>query len=250
MQLSLTLSPIKLAKRLTMGVGFFTFTSILIQIGRFGFNYRKDWTAMFNVDREMNLPTWFSAFMLAFCAWLLGAIASAKQAELEQQKNLTDPNDNSSVKYRYFQQWKWLSIIFWLFAIDEVATIHEILIIPDIAKGLNLPPFLRSMWVIPGIILVIVFLRKYWKFWLHLPQKTRDHFILAASLYIGGALFMEMVGSVVAFYYHQQSLIYSLVAIVEEIMEMMGVIVFMYGLLVYIREWQEKINLEIKILPQ
>ena len=241
MQLSLTLSPIKLAKRLTMGVGFFTFTSILIQIGRFGFNYRKDWTAMFNVDREMNLPTWFSAFMLAFCAWLLGAIASAKQAELEQQKNLTDPNDNSSVKYRYFQQWKWLSIIFWLFAIDEVATIH---------KGLNLPPFLRSMWVIPGIILVIVFLRKYWKFWLHLPQKTRDHFILAASLYIGGALFMEMVGSVVAFYYHQQSLIYSLVAIVEEIMEMMGVIVFMYGLLVYIREWQEKINLEIKILPQ
>lgn len=205
---------------------------------------------MFNVDREMNLPTWFSAFMLAFCAWLLGAIASAKQAELEQQKNLTDPNDNSSVKYRYFQQWKWLSIIFWLFAIDEVATIHEILIIPDIAKGLNLPPFLRSMWVIPGIILVIVFLRKYWKFWLHLPQKTRDHFILAASLYIGGALFMEMVGSVVAFYYHQQSLIYSLVAIVEEIMEMMGVIVFMYGLLVYIREWQEKINLEIKILPQ
>ncbi|MCF3609238.1 hypothetical protein L2E81_22680, partial [Planktothrix agardhii 1033] len=156
----------------------------------------------------------------------------------------------SSVKYRYFQQWKWLSIIFWLFAIDEVATIHEILIIPDIAKGLNLPPFLRSMWVIPGIILVIVFLRKYWKFWLHLPRKTRDHFILAASLYIGGALFMEMVGSVVAFYYHQQSLIYSLVAIVEEIMEMMGVIVFMYGLLVYIREWQEKINLEIKILPQ
>jgi len=28
----------------------------------------------------------------------------------------------------------------------------------------------------------------------------------------------------------------------------MGVIVFMYGLLVYIREWQEKINLEIKIV--
>lgn len=34
----------------------------------------------------------------------------------------------------------------------------------------------------------------------------------------------------------------------EEIMEMMGVIVFMYGLLVYIREWQQKINIEIKII--
>lgn len=248
MQLYLTLSPLKLAQRLTMGVAFFTLTSIAVQIGKFVFNYREDWTVMFNVDREMNLPTFYSAFMLAFCAWLLGAIASGKQVELEQQKTLNDPDDNTPVNYRYFQQWKWLSIIFWLLAFDEVATIHEILIIPDIAEALKLPAFLHSMWVIPGTIVVVIFLKKYWKFWLYLPLKTRYHFALAASLYIGGALFMEMLGSYITVIENQQNPIYAGMAIIEEIMEMMGVIVFMYGLLVYIREWQQKIDVEIKIM--
>ncbi len=248
MQLYLTLSPLKLAKGLTLGVVFFTLTSIGVQIGKFVFNYREDWTVMFNVDREMNLPTFYSALMLGFCAWLLSAIASGKQAEREKQKTLSDANDDAPVKYRYFQQWKWLSIIFGLLAFDEVFMIHEILIIPDIADGLRLPAFLHSMWVIPGTILVFIFLRKYWNFWLYLPQKTRYHFALAASLYISGALLLEMVGSYITVLENQQNPIYAGMAIIEEIMEMMGVIVFMYGLLVYIREWQQKINIEIKII--
>jgi hypothetical protein len=247
-QLYLTLSPLKLAKGLTLGVVFFTLTSIGVQIGKFVFNYREDWTVMFNVDREMNLPTFYSAFMLGFCAWLLNAIASGKQAELEQQKTLTDTDDDTPVKYRYFQQWKWLSIIFGLLAFDEVFMIHEILIIPDIADALKLPPFLHSMWVIPGSIVVVIFLRQYWKFWLYLPQKTRYHFALAACLYIGGALLMEMLGSYITVLENQQNPIYAGMAIIEEIMEMMGIIVFMYGLLVYIREWHQKIYVEIKIM--
>ena len=248
MQLQIKISPLKIAQFLTLGVVFFTCTSIGVQIGKFVFDYREDWTRMVNVDREMNLPTFYSAFMLAFCAWLLGAIASGKQTELEQQKILDDPDDQSPVKYRYFQQWKGLSIIFWLLALDEVFMIHEILIIPDVAEALKLPAFLHSMWVIPGTIVVVIFGIKYWKFWLHLPQKTRYHFILAASLYIGGALLMEMVGSYITVLENQQNPIYAGMAIIEEIMEMMGVIVFMYGLFVYIRDWQKTIDVEIQIL--
>jgi hypothetical protein len=57
-----------------------------------------------------------------------------------------------------------------------------------------------------------------------------------------------MVGSYITVLENQQNPIYAGMAIIEEIMEMMGVIVFMYGLLVYIREWQQKINIEIKII--
>jgi hypothetical protein len=71
---------------------------------------------------------------------------------------------------------------------------------------------------------------------------------LAACLYIGGALLMEMLGSYITVLENQQNPIYAGMAIIEEIMEMMGIIVFMYGLLVYIREWHQKIDVEIKIM--
>jgi len=231
MQLKISVSPRAIVKYLMIAVVFFALMSTGVQIGKYVFDYRADWTTMFNLDRELNLPTWYSSFMLGACSILLRTIAVGKR----QQDD------------RYTKDWQLLSLIFFLLAIDEVLSIHEILIIPEVSEALNLPWFLHSMWVIPGTVFVLWFARKYWKFSLHLPYQSRRHFFSAAFLYVGGALIMEMVGSYIAEAEGQQNLLYAMTATLEEIMEMTGLIVFIYGLLCYLRRWSDKLNLEITI---
>jgi hypothetical protein len=232
MQIQVSLSPRAIVKYLVMGVIFFALVSIGIQICKYVFDYRADWMTLFNLDRELNFPTWYSTLMLGFCSVLLKIIAIGKK----QQRN------------RYAADWQLLSLIFLLLAIDEILSIHEILIIPEVSDALKLPWFLHSMWVIPGIVFVLWFAKRYWKFSRQLPPKSRQHFVTAACTYIGGALIMEMIGSYVAEAQGQQNLTYALIATAEEIMEMIGVIIFIYGLLYYLSNWAEKINLQISIL--
>ena len=231
MQLKISFSPRKIINRLIIVVIFFISISVGIQICKYGYGYRADWMKLFNVDRELNFPTWYSALTIAFCSLLLKIIA----VEKKQQGD------------RYTKDWQLLSLIFLWLAIDEVLSIHEILIIPEVSEALNLPWFLHSMWVIPGIIFVIWFIKRYSRFARHLPYQSRLHFFSAAFLYIGGALFVEMIGSYVAEARGQQNLVYALIATAEEAMEMIGIVVFIYGLLFYLRQWNEKIDVEITI---
>jgi ABC-type Fe3+-siderophore transport system permease subunit len=92
----LTISPKTIVKYLTMGVIILALISIPIQIGKYVFDYREAWTRTFNLDREMNLPTWYSALMLAFCALLLRVIALGKKTQRE----------------RYFRHWNFLSMLY------------------------------------------------------------------------------------------------------------------------------------------
>jgi hypothetical protein len=232
MQIKVSIVPLSIVKYLIIGVIFFTVISTGIQISKYVFNYHQEWMNMLNLDREMNFPTWYSAFMLGFGSILLRIIAVGKKQKSD----------------RYTGDWKLLSLIFTLLAIDEVLSIHEIFIIPEVSNALHLPWFLHSMWVIPGTIFVVWFLKRYWKFSRHLPLRSQQHFILAAAVYIGGALVMEMVGSYVAEAKGQQYLPYALITTVEEVMEMVGIIIFIYGLLYYLARWMQDLELQIKIL--
>ncbi len=229
MQLKISIKPSSIVRYLAIGVIFLTIFSIGIQIGKYVFDYRESWTRMFNLDREMNIPTWYSALMLLFCALLLKIIAQGKKQQGD----------------RFSTDWRLLSNIFIILAIDEVLSIHEILIIPDVSKALNLPWFLHSLWVIPGAIFVLWFGKHYWQFSQNLSYKSRQHFFLAAAIYVGGALIMEAIGSHIAEWQGQQNLTYALVATVEEVMEMTGIIIFIYGLLFYLQQWTPNLLLQI-----
>jgi hypothetical protein len=231
MQFNWHISPGTVAKRLVSIVILLSLFSIAIQISKYVFNYRSDWMNTFNLDREMNFPSWFSTFMLAFCAWLLRIIAAGKEIKAQSDRRL----------------WRILANIFVFLAIDELFSIHEILIIPKLAKTLNLPNFLAQIWVIPGAILVAWFAKSYWGFIHRLPARSRFHFVMAASIYIGGALGMEMLGSAYSKIYGQQNLIYALLATLEEVMEMIGIVIFIYGLLSYLANWREEIQFNLKI---
>ena len=88
----------------------------------------------------------------------------------------------------------------------------------------------------------------YLKFLRHLPRKTRDFFLLAGSIYVGGALGMEMVCGYHADAVGQRNSIYGLMASVEGIWEMVGAIVFIYALVSYIGSYLENIDLRLKIV--
>ncbi len=231
MKFNITISPFNIAKYLTFGIIFLTICSIAIQIGKYVFDYREPWTRILNLDREMNIPTWYSGLMLVSCGLIIRGIFSIKKSESD----------------RWWRQWRTLSIIFFILAIDEIASIHEILIIDDLADALNLPSFWHSVWVIPGTILVAIFIWKYWKFILYLPSQLKRYFIIAISVYVGGALGMEMVGSYYDGIDGQQNLVYAMLATIEEVMEMMGCVVFIYGLLTYLGELSAGIQVNFQI---
>ncbi|ELS01948.1 hypothetical protein Xen7305DRAFT_00016570 [Xenococcus sp. PCC 7305] len=229
MQLKVPIKPSSIVRYLAIGAIILIILSTGIQIGKYVFDYRESWTRILNLDREMNVPTWLSAWTLAFCALLLKIIAQGKKQQGD--RSATD--------------WQLLSTIFVLMALDEVLSVHEILIIPEVSKALNLPWFLHSLWVIPGAIFVLWFGKRFWKFTQNLPYKSRRHFFLAAAFYVGGALIMEAIGSHVAEAQGQQNLTYALIATVEEAMEMTGMIVFIYGLLFYLQQWSPNLLLQI-----
>ena len=231
MQIKIAVSPRKIIKYLAIAVIFFTLISTGIQISKYVFNYREDWMDLFNLDRELNFPTWYSALTIVFCAILLRIIALGKKQQGD----------------RYARDWQLLSIIFFILAIDEVVSIHEILIIPEVSEALNLPWFLHSMWVIPGLVFVVWFARRFSKFVRHLPLKSRQQFILAACIYISGALVMEMVGSHFAESIGQQHILYAAIATVEEVLEMTGIIMFVYALLYYLSQWTSRLDLQLNI---
>ncbi len=172
----------------------------------------------FNFDRESNFPTLYSVLTLIFCSYLLHLIAIVKKSR----------------QAKFANYWKALSFIFLYIAIDEACTIHEILI-PILQGATNAGGIFYFAWVIPALFLLVIFLLIFKKFILSLPAKTRTMFILAGSIYVGGALGMEMVGGYVADTFGFETFAYGMAARIEELLEMFGILIFINQLLVYLQ---------------
>ncbi|PLZ05266.1 hypothetical protein [Fischerella thermalis] len=116
---------------------------------------------------------------------------------------------------------------------DEIVSIHEILVLP-LRNALNAGGFLYFSWVIVGAVFVLLFLLLFWRFIISLPKKTRRLFFIAGIIYVASSIGTEMVDGYYANCYTQTNMIYALITTVEEVLEMMGIIVFIYALLSYI----------------
>lgn len=182
---------------------------------------------LFYVDAEGNIPTGFSTFLLLFASLLLAVITV-----LERQQTA------SPVLY-----WATLSFGFLFMAADEALSFHERLISPlrTLLGNANLGIFYFA-WVIPGIALVLVLASFFLRFLLRLPAKTKRVFLTAATLYIGGAIGVELIGGSWAELHGKRNLMYSMIATVEESLEMMGVIVFIWALLAYIADEYKEVR--------
>jgi len=173
----------------------------------------------FDFDMENNIPTYFSSVNLLICALLVFSIYQS-----HKKRNMFDS--------RY---WFFLSILFLYLSIDESASIHEMLIRPmrdsfNLSSGWFFYP-----WVIPAIIICFILALFFLKFYLSLPSRYRFLFGLAAALFIGGAIGMEIIDGFVVAGTSGVNLTTRLLITLEETLEMAGVIIFIYALIDYMK---------------
>jgi hypothetical protein len=183
---------------------------------------------LFNVNREQNIPTWFSSFLLFTAALLLLVIAYAHRQKQD----------------RYSRRWFVLGLIFFYLSIDESAYIHEMFTEP-LQIALNTQGYLYFAWVLLGIAFVGIVGLAYARFVWKLPPQTRWRFILAGAIYVGGALGVEVISANEWFKADGTSLLFSAIGTVEEFMEMTGVIVFIYALLLYLADYAPDLRLAV-----
>jgi hypothetical protein len=186
-----------------------------------------DYVSFLDFDMERNLPTFYSVMAIEICALLLFIIYCHHRKQGDS--------------YR----WAWLGlvIIFAFLGLDEATKIHENtgdLVAPmvDAAGVLYFP------WVLPyGIALGFLSI-VYIPWLLSLPLATRIRFIIAAIVFLSGALGMEMLSAVYAEKTSLDSVEYIWTYTIEETLEMLGVVIFMRALIQYLHQCLNEITIK------
>lgn len=217
----ISLNPSSIARILGAVAFFLVFASTAGQLTVYlsGHEHVYGLVRLFNVGTELNLPAFFSTFILVFAALLLAIITVLEKKRMAA----------------HVSHWAVLAFGFLLMAVDEAVSLHEMLVAPTrqlLGDG-DLGAFYFA-WVIPGIIIVLVLALYFLKFLLYLPAKTRFTFLLAAIIYLGGAIGFELIGGRYAELHGSHNLAYNMISTVEESLEMAGVIIFIWALLAYI----------------
>jgi hypothetical protein len=185
-----------------------------------GFDRMTEIERLFHTSTEGNVPTWIASMLLISCSVLLGIIAKA----------------TNSKGYPYSQNWIGLSLIFLYISLDEAASIHEISIDP-LRSAFNASGIFHFSWVIIALPLLLIFVGFYLRFLFHLPKDTRLLFIVAGGIYVMGAMGVEMIGGFVLSNNLVGGKIYGILIIIEEFLENLGTIIFIFALINYIKSY-------------
>lgn len=222
-EVNTTISPGKITRFLLTVIGILFVLSLL---GQIAVNFLPDFPTrdlfkqMFDVNREQNFPTLYSSLALLFSSILFAMIGIVKTQNQDY--------------YRWY--WKGLSFIFLYLSLDELLSFHERFNKPISNSGVF--HFIYFTWVIPAFFAVVMFLFIFYKFFLHLPRYMKRSFLIALFLFLTGIFLIETVSG---YYMHgnllkKQTIIYSLMTIVEESFEMLGVVVLIHALITYITQ--------------
>jgi hypothetical protein len=174
---------------------------------------RTPLSRFFSLSCEQNAPTWYSSSLLLLCSVCLGLIAVA----------------TTRAKAAFARYWWFLAAAFAYISLDELVTLHE-----SASNWFDFDGFLYYGWVIPASVIVTVIGLCYLRFLAHLPRRQRWQFIIAASVFVGGALGVEFVLGYWADLTDSKNLIYGLIDLVQESMELAGVSMFLCSLLEYL----------------
>ena len=168
---------------------------------------------LFNFDTEKNIPTFYSTIALILVSVLLSYIAfTCKKMKL------------SCIP------WFGLSIIFLFLSMDEMFSIHERLLRP-VRETLGVSGLLYFAWVIPYGIALVVLIIAYSKFLFELPRNIMTLFLVSGAIFVSGAIGLELLGGRHAELYGINNLHFSILTTFEELLEMVGIALFIYTLL-------------------
>lgn len=170
----------------------------------------------FSLDKEANVPSWFSSALLLTAAALLALVAL----------------DALGRKARWGRHWAGLSVVFAVLSLDETAEIHE-RIGSWLRAHLHLHGPLHYAGVLPALALALFVGITYVRFLRALPRATLLGFLAAAAIYITGAAGVEAATGWWAEDHGSGSTALLLLSTVEENLEMFGALLFILVVLAY-----------------
>jgi hypothetical protein len=189
---------------------------------------RKMLLQHFSFDREGNFPTFFSALLLLISSLICFYIS------------FSDKSEKLAKKSRY---WYSLGFIFLFLCLDEAVQIHEQLMIVMDYLIPNRASIFSSAWTIPYFVIFSVVGLYFLRFLFSLPVPVRNLLLLSGAIFVSGAMGVEFLEGYVNLKYGSFHFFTHAVYTLQELMEMSGIILFIYTLLTYVSRHKKKVVL-------
>jgi len=186
----------------------------------------SEFSRLFDLNDENNVPTWFSSFL-----WSTAAYCCYRLRKVDQ---------GASGRFRNSGYWLWLGVVCLLLSLDEVAQVHESVGSVAGHMGMHLPIY---SWLPFGMAFVAVVAVGFSRFLWSLPRDIALAMIVAGAIFVTGAVGFETLGALVDDHVlstFPMGLSWHKEIAIEEFLEMLGVIVFIAALDVHMRRirWQ------------
>jgi len=173
-----------------------------------------DFVRMFDLDMEQNVPTLFSSALFLISAFLFYLLSKSPKEKKQGSRSY----------------WLGLSFVFTFLAFDESAKIHEHL--GDFTERfVDATGYLYYPWVIIYGILVLLLGVFYLRFFWRMESKVFWSFMLAATIFLTGAMGFELLGAYESSIHSTDTILYSIYYTIEESLEMFGVVYLIHILL-------------------
>lgn len=184
---------------------------------------------LFHLDEEANFPTFYSSLLFIISSMLLLFIGKLKS--------------DFETNYKY---WIVLSFIFLFLATDEIVQLHE-KFSNIVYQKFHIGGIFRFSWWIVYALFIIILSVIYLKFFIRLPKRIQKIFLIAALVFISGSIILEIVGT---YFYsidnNTKTFTFYVISSIEETLEMVGLVIFIYGLLKYISLIKQQIIIKVE----
>ena len=175
-----------------------------------------------DVNHEGSIPTWYATITLMACSVMFAVIAVATRARARP----------------YPLQWTLLSIGFALLSLEEILGVHSqatkvLRSVVSITEG---PGYVLAMLAI-GLVGLGILAVLFGRFYIDLPSRWRRWFTIGLVIYLLGVFASDAVGDYLITATGEPTFAYLVVLAIEEVLEMVGVLIFIVLLLEYIAQF-------------
>lgn len=202
----------------------------------YGFGYERQggFRWLTSLDMEQNPAAWYQTISMFVCGVLLALIGQAERGR-------------GAKRWGY---WFSIAAIFCFLSLDEFGALHERISEP-IRRLIGGEGVLRFAWIVGWGAALLVIGVTHLRWLVTLPKATRTAFILAGMTFVAGAVGGEMVES--AIYSRIQTFHhvgYELTVVVEEVLEMVGILLFVRALLSRLLFDVQEVRLSLRRAPE
>lgn len=188
---------------------------------------------LFNFDTESNFPTFFNGLLLGFASALALGISRSLRHQGEKSSAFS---------------WKAVALVLLFMMIDEMCRVHEAL---DwiLVSRLKTEGAISWPWVIPYFMLAMSVAGFFFRFFLTLQPKYRWCLAGSALLYVTGAIGFELLEAAHTEKHGMDSLGFGILYSIEETLEMLAVMMAIWGFMGYASEHCGELGAGIVVAP-